>query len=133
VVAKLFLQQFLQDAPSQGMKHIWPGMTRPHTSADNAMEKDGCVKATGMLAPRPGFAALTKKASFSFGADDFSFSLELPPKICFLEISGLGIFFNKLSNYTDYRKCRCCQPAQTYCKQQSEASQCVIYNLQAVM
>ena len=44
VVAKLFLRQPLQDSPSQGMRHIWPGMTRPHTSADNAVEKDGFME-----------------------------------------------------------------------------------------
>lgn len=29
---------------SQGMRHNWTGMTRPYTSAGNAVEKGGCVE-----------------------------------------------------------------------------------------
>lgn len=39
----LFLWQPLQDTVSQGMRQIWPSMTRSQSIVDNVVEKDGCV------------------------------------------------------------------------------------------
>lgn len=133
VVAKLFLQQPLQDVPSQGMRHIWLGLTSPHTSAGNAMEKDGSWRTTRMLALRPSSKSQalplsTRKTLFCFGRGDIPFSLELPPRICLSEVSGLGIFFNKLGNYMDYRKRGCCQPAHTFCKQRVKLPDALFIN-----
>lgn len=43
VVTMLFLWQPLQDTVSQGMRQIWPSMTRSQSIVDNVVEKDGCV------------------------------------------------------------------------------------------
>lgn len=89
------------------MTYSWIGTLRIHTSTCNAMEKGGCVWGHRDAGMRDHF--LSDRLGFPF-------SPELFPKICIPEMWNLGIFFNKLGNYSDYRKCRCCQPAPRFCK-----------------
>lgn len=89
------------------MTYSWIGTLRIHTSTCIAMEKGGCVW---------GHRDAGMRDHFLSDGLGFPFSPELFPKICIPEMWNLGIFFNKLGNYSDYRKCRCCQPAPRFCK-----------------